>query len=288
MRLRNLTLLGAALMIAGPLAMAADAGAGYGANGDDEMADAAVQASWLCGQGVTNQTITLGGTATLRNLGVAVKFDATGNRNQSDTKVSNDGISFTIGQTVGVPKKKVGGNPWIFFQPKRSNGSTDGLDPVLLGRCKGNSTGSAKIQARIAAGIASLATLGSSGCKNSGTTVNVARRHDQSMKGTIILSNQSTVAGVKTATIDDVDVSDFTLGVSGAEKRGNLDTGVGGNPKISILFWKVNKGSAGNAAPTVSGDAFIDELGATTEVYSVDAATGKKGWHFMGACTDFK
>lgn len=287
MRLRNLTLLGAALMIAGPLAVAADAGAGYGADADENQADAAVQASWLCGQGVDNQTISLGGTATFRNIGVAVKFDATGNRAQSDTKVSNDGISLTIANTVGVPKKKVGGNPWIFFQPLHKDGSAAGLDPVLLGRCKGNSAGSARVQARIAAGLASLATMGSSGCKNSGTTINVNRRHDQSMKGRIILSNQSTVAGVKTATLDDVDVSDFTLGVSGADKRGNIDTGVGGNPKISLLFWKVNKGAAGTSAPSVSGDVFSDEIGAV-EVYSTDAASGKKGWRFMGACTDLK
>ena len=107
-RARALSLVAAALMVAGPLALAADAASSYNANTDD-VGDAAIQADWFCGNGVDRASIHLGGTATFKNVGMSVRFEATGNRSNVAYADAVDGVSLTLDKGFDAPKSpKIG------------------------------------------------------------------------------------------------------------------------------------------------------------------------------------
>lgn len=294
-RARYVTLLGAALLIAGPMAVTVDAAtAGYGQSTDD-IGQADLKVDWLCGSGTKNE-IKISGPVKLRNIGVSVRFDATGNRSNRAFADDADGIDLDIAGGITRAKSPnaggAGGNPWVFLQPRSANGLEDVGEPILLGRCKGNSMGSARAQARLAAGIASLLSLGGAGCSNSGSSINTERRHGRGIKAQLILSNKLDMTGHK-SNPEEVAINDITFGDAGAPKRGNISNGVGGNPSLHVLFWKVKKNADGtmdNVRPIESNGSFTYSDGSAADIYSTvsDAAGAAKGWRGMGRCTDLK
>lgn len=301
-RARYMSLLGAALLIAGPMAFTADAAsAGYGQRGE-EMGMADLKVDWLCGQGVSSNKVVISGPIKMRGIGVSVRFDATGNRDTRDGVISYaddaDGIDLDITGSVERAKSPnaggAGGNPWVFFQARNAAGTANVGDPILLGRCKGNSAGSARAQVAMQAGIASLLSLGGAGCSNKGTSVGMNRSHNRGVKGQILLSNRLDLAG-HVSNPEEVTVNDVIFaGVGAVTKQGGVN-GVGGNPKLSVLLWKTKKGSNGaaddNGRPNGNLDgSFTYQTGGTAEIFSTvsDLAGSAKGWRFMGACTDLK
>ena len=78
------------------------------------------------------------------------------------------------------------------------------------------------------------------------------------------------------------------MGDFGAEKRGNITEGVGGNPTLHILMWKTKNGDDARPKADANGTlAYAD--GSTADIYSVsNDLTGAKGWRQLGRCTDLK
>lgn len=300
LRARYLSLLGATLMIAGPLALAADAAASYSANAENNgVAD--LDASWICGNGVGGDgaSVKLGGTARVKGIGIAVRFEATGNRPNFDMQSAVDGIEISLESGATVPKQPplggAGGNPYIYFVSKHPKTGEALGNYVLLGRCNGPSSGAARVQAGIMAGVASLASIGATGCSNKGSSVTANRRHDAGVRGAIVLSNRMDLngqpAGHINESIDDA-VTDIALGSFQADKAGNLPSGVGGNPTIKLLMWKTRgntDASAVNFNTSTSSFTFADDGSAVNadDILTTDA-NGNKGFRTLGRCSELR
>lgn len=241
-RVRHLSLLGAALMIAGPLAMAADASTEiYGVIPVDAQASVSVTSKncttdsseievntsvrFGIGAGKLTMKNNLKGTKELQVVGDAV------------IEFSADAAVLPV--TKSVAQSGVGGNPWIYAKlPKRVSrgGEVEYTDPVLVGRCVTGNSWTHRQDIRFEVDTSTLITILE--CNARGRMLNMGNSHKRAgASGELRLTHKRGTAWAEmTGVVVDGQVgSGFKLAdpyAGGIEKGAD---GPGGNP---LLFFQ--------------------------------------------------
>ena len=231
MRLRNLTLIGAALMIAGPMALAADAASSYNARGNVNQ-DVDWSVTWSC----NNKSASVA-AAGVRHVGLGrLKAHFRGANGVEQTADIDTAIDVNVAGGYTTSKSPndmgAGGNPYIWFQAEGAQNS------ILLGRCNEASSKQLlkKFQTRNAMALASLADVGATGCNNAGgPDIAVGKRDQGAMKGRVWFSNQNSVDPAhRTAGTDAY--GSMSMSMSASVKKGGAHAGVTGNPYVRFAF----------------------------------------------------
>jgi hypothetical protein len=279
---RSLSLLGAALMIAGPLALGADAAASVNANGNvNQNVDWTL--SWSCNN--KSAQLNAGGVKHVGLGRLHAHFrGSNGNTAEADMDAS---IDVAVQGTYTTPKSPndmgAGGNPYIWFQPNGSDNS------ILLGRCNEASSKQLikKATLKNLVALSSLANVGASGCSNStGPNITVGKSDKGSTRGRVWFSNQNSVDPAhRTAGTDAY--GDFGMDMAAQVSKGGANGGVTGNPYIKFAFGvdlngdkKVGQLSADEAtAFGVGGEYYLADGTWTNDL--------SKAYGAERRCTDF-
>lgn len=230
-RTRGIALIGAALLVAGPLALGASGAAAYSAGGQvDQDVDWSV--SWSC----TNKAATVSAQG-VRQVGLGrLMAHFRGPNGTTAQRPIDATIRVDVRGGYASPKSPndmgAGGNPYIWFQP---NGSRDS---ILLGRCNEASSKTLlkRFTTRNRMALASLASVGATGCSNQGgPDITVAKKDRGAMRGSIYFTNQ-TVSDPAHSTPGKEVSGQFDLNMTDSVSKGGANGGVTGNPFVKFAF----------------------------------------------------